>query len=199
MPPPIPTPRWIVGRGWNQETLGPRPLPDRRRSRRRGRATGRSGSSGSTAMPAGPTARRCARPGSPPRPRRPPAAGSSGPGATRPASSSTRRWSWSSARCRRRCPSTRDRALARAQEILLSNGLTAVADMGTSAEDWPVMRRAGDAGRLRVRILVLRLGHRRPRSPSPAPGRRPGSTTGACAWSGSSSISTARSARAAPG
>ena len=55
-------------------------------------------------------------------------------------------------------PVQRDRALARAQEILLSNGLTAVADMGTSAEDWAVMRRAGDAGRLNVRILSYASG-----------------------------------------
>ena len=55
-------------------------------------------------------------------------------------------------------PIQRDRALARAQEILLSNGLTAVADMGTSAEDWAVMRRAGDAGRLNVRILSYASG-----------------------------------------
>jgi len=55
-------------------------------------------------------------------------------------------------------PITRDRALARAQEILLSNGLTTVADMGTSAEDWAVMRRAGDDGRLNVRILSYASG-----------------------------------------
>ena len=55
-------------------------------------------------------------------------------------------------------PLQRDRALARAQEILLSNGLTAVADMGTSADDWAVMRRAGDAGQLRVRILSYASG-----------------------------------------
>ncbi|MBU3078447.1 amidohydrolase [Sphingomonas quercus] len=46
-----------------------------------------------------------------------------------------------------------DRAFAKAQEILLSSGLTAVADMGTTLADWQVMRRAGDAGRLDVRIL----------------------------------------------
>ena len=50
-------------------------------------------------------------------------------------------------------PLARDQALARAQEIMLSNGLTAVADMGTSGEDWLTIRRAGDAGRLNVRIL----------------------------------------------
>ena len=57
-------------------------------------------------------------------------------------------------------PVQRDRAFARAQEILLSNGLTTVADMGTSAEDWAVMRRAGDAGRLQRPHPLLRLGHR---------------------------------------
>ncbi len=55
-------------------------------------------------------------------------------------------------------PVQRDRAFARAQEILLSNGLTAVADMGTSAEDWSVMRRAGDAGQLNLRILSYASG-----------------------------------------
>ena len=55
-------------------------------------------------------------------------------------------------------PLQRDRAFARAQEILLSNGLTSVADMGTSGEDWAVMRRAGDGGNLRVRILSYASG-----------------------------------------
>jgi predicted amidohydrolase YtcJ len=55
-------------------------------------------------------------------------------------------------------PLIRDRALARAQEILLSYGVTTAADMGTSAEDWAVMRRAGDAGSLNVRILSYALG-----------------------------------------
>lgn len=50
-------------------------------------------------------------------------------------------------------PRDRDAALAKAQEILLSFGITATADMGTSVDDWQVMRRAGDAGRLRVRII----------------------------------------------
>lgn len=55
-------------------------------------------------------------------------------------------------------PVHQDRALARAQEILLANGLTAVADMGTGAEDWNVMRRAGDAGRLNVRVISYAAG-----------------------------------------
>jgi len=55
-------------------------------------------------------------------------------------------------------PLQRDRALARAQQILLSMGLTTVTDMGTSAEDWSVIRRAGDAGQLNVRILAYAAG-----------------------------------------
>ena len=52
----------------------------------------------------------------------------------------------------------RDRALAEAQRLLLSMGITATADMGTSAEDWLVMRRAGDAGRLNLRIMSYASG-----------------------------------------
>lgn len=55
-------------------------------------------------------------------------------------------------------PLQRDRALERAQEILLSMGITSTADMGTSAADWAVMRRAGDAGQLRVRIISYASG-----------------------------------------
>ncbi|MFL0357355.1 amidohydrolase [Erythrobacter sp. GH1-10] len=50
-------------------------------------------------------------------------------------------------------PEDRDAALAKAQEILLDNGITAVADMGTSIEDWQTFRRAGDAGKLGIRIM----------------------------------------------
>jgi hypothetical protein len=50
-------------------------------------------------------------------------------------------------------PRTRDAAFAKSQELMLSNGLTAVADMGTSTADWLTMRRAGDGGRLKVRIM----------------------------------------------
>ena len=55
-------------------------------------------------------------------------------------------------------PRTRDQALVMAQELLLSQGLTAVADMGTSGEDWATIRRAGDSGRLRMRILSYAAG-----------------------------------------
>jgi predicted amidohydrolase YtcJ len=50
-------------------------------------------------------------------------------------------------------PLVRDQALAKAQQILLGFGITATADMGTTVEDWLVMRRAGDAGQLKVRIM----------------------------------------------
>jgi predicted amidohydrolase YtcJ len=46
-----------------------------------------------------------------------------------------------------------DAALAKAQQLLLSTGLTAAADMGTSRDDWAAMNRAGRAGRLKVRIM----------------------------------------------
>jgi predicted amidohydrolase YtcJ len=55
-------------------------------------------------------------------------------------------------------PEFRDRALAEAQRLLLSMGITATADMGTSADDWLVMRRAGDAGRLNLRIMSYASG-----------------------------------------
>ena len=55
-------------------------------------------------------------------------------------------------------PRDRDAALAKAQEILLGYGITATCDMGTTEDDWMVMRRAGDAGRLRVRIISYARG-----------------------------------------
>lgn len=47
----------------------------------------------------------------------------------------------------------RDLALAKAQEALLSLGITAIADMGTSLDDWQSFRRAGDTGWLQMRIF----------------------------------------------
>ncbi len=46
-----------------------------------------------------------------------------------------------------------DLALSKAQEILLSQGITAMADMGTTLDEWQSYRRAGDLGRLNVRIF----------------------------------------------
>jgi predicted amidohydrolase YtcJ len=50
-------------------------------------------------------------------------------------------------------PPVRDMALREAQELLLSYGVTTMHDMGTSAGDWDVVRRAGDRGQLRVRVI----------------------------------------------
>jgi hypothetical protein len=47
-----------------------------------------------------------------------------------------------------------DQALAKSQDILLRYGVTAVGAMSTSLADWEAMRRAGDAGRLQVRIMA---------------------------------------------
>jgi hypothetical protein len=55
-------------------------------------------------------------------------------------------------------PEDRDLALAKAQDLMLARGLTAVADMGTTIEDWQSFRRAGDNGSLRVRIMSYASG-----------------------------------------
>jgi predicted amidohydrolase YtcJ len=55
-------------------------------------------------------------------------------------------------------PEDRDLAFDTAQRLLAARGLTAVADMGTSIEDWQAFRRAGDLGRLSIRIMSYALG-----------------------------------------
>jgi len=50
-------------------------------------------------------------------------------------------------------PEDRDVALLRAQERLFNYGVTSVADMGTTVEDWHTFRRAGDKGSLKLRIM----------------------------------------------
>jgi predicted amidohydrolase YtcJ len=50
-------------------------------------------------------------------------------------------------------PAERDLALAEAQKALLKVGITAIADMGTTIEDWQSYRRAGDDGWLSFRIF----------------------------------------------
>lgn len=50
-------------------------------------------------------------------------------------------------------PIENDLALMKAQEILLSQGVTTIADMGTTMEHWQSFRRAGDKGQLKVRII----------------------------------------------
>ncbi len=51
-----------------------------------------------------------------------------------------------------------DQALAKAQDKLLSQGITAIADMGTTMQDWHSYRRAGDTGQLYVRIIAYAAG-----------------------------------------
>lgn len=51
-------------------------------------------------------------------------------------------------------PEDMEQALNAAQRELFSRGVTAVADMGTTVEDWMAFRRAGDDGWLRLRIMA---------------------------------------------
>ena len=50
-------------------------------------------------------------------------------------------------------PAERDLAFGKAQDILLANGVTSIADMGTTMQDWQSFRRAGDKGQLKIRII----------------------------------------------
>lgn len=50
-------------------------------------------------------------------------------------------------------PEDRDTAFALAQQRLLANGITAVADMGTPVVDWMTFRRAADRGQMNIRIM----------------------------------------------
>ena len=52
----------------------------------------------------------------------------------------------------------RDLALAEAQKVFHRYGITAVADMGTTIEDWQAFRRAGDMGALNLRIMSYASG-----------------------------------------
>ena len=50
-----------------------------------------------------------------------------------------------------------DASFQKAQEILLGFGVTGVGSMSTSLEDWSAFRRAGDAGKLQVRLMAYLL------------------------------------------
>lgn len=52
----------------------------------------------------------------------------------------------------------RDQALVKAQDALLAFGITGIADMGTTIEDWNSYRRAGDGGWLKIRIASYSAG-----------------------------------------
>lgn len=51
-------------------------------------------------------------------------------------------------------PEDRDLAFAKAQGMLIKDGVTAVGDMGTTIQDWQTYRRAGDTGKLMIRIMA---------------------------------------------
>jgi predicted amidohydrolase YtcJ len=69
-----------------------------------------------------------------------------------------------------RTPGQADEALAKAQEQLLSTGVTAVGSMSTSLGDWEAMRRAGEAGRLQVRLMTYIIGPEAQKAvPKPTP------------------------------
>ncbi|HUD27610.1 MAG TPA: amidohydrolase family protein [Novosphingobium sp.] len=55
-------------------------------------------------------------------------------------------------------PEDRDTALGEAQLAFLASGVTTVADMGTTIEDWQTFRRAADTGALRVRVVSYAAG-----------------------------------------
>lgn len=50
-------------------------------------------------------------------------------------------------------PRTLDQAFDKAQDTILAFGVTTVADLGTKVGEWMVMRRAGDRNTLRMRII----------------------------------------------
>src|SRR3546814_9610544 len=51
-----------------------------------------------------------------------------------------------------------DRALYLAQQKLLEQGITTIADMGTTIEEWQAHSRAGDKNQLAVQILSYETG-----------------------------------------
>ncbi len=55
-------------------------------------------------------------------------------------------------------PEDLDFAFDLAQQVFLSYGVTATADMGTSIQEWQSFRRAGDAGTLKIRIMSYGAG-----------------------------------------
>jgi hypothetical protein len=55
-------------------------------------------------------------------------------------------------------PKDYDAAFLKAQDRLLSLGVTTIADMGMTIQDWQTYRRAGDRGALRLRIIGYALG-----------------------------------------
>jgi predicted amidohydrolase YtcJ len=152
-----PSPRWIVGRGWNQERWGlgrfptaadiDKVVPDRPVWLER--VDGHAGWANTTAMKeAGVTAAS-----------KSPAGGKIEMAGRQPSGVFIdAAMELVGKAVPAPLPRTREQAFQRAQEMLLANGITAVADMGTSPEDWMVIRRAGDLGRLNLRVLSYASG-----------------------------------------
>ncbi|HEY0028603.1 MAG TPA: amidohydrolase [Allosphingosinicella sp.] len=153
-----PNPRWIVGRGWNQERWGLGRFPTaadldavvKDRPVWLERVDGHAGWANSAAMKEAAITSKTA---SPSGGKIEKGAGGQPSGIFVDAASSL-----IGKVVPEPLPRIRDAAFARAQEIMLANGLTAVADMGTSTDDWLTMRRAGDTGRLKVRIMSYASG-----------------------------------------
>jgi predicted amidohydrolase YtcJ len=155
----FPDRKWIIGRGWNQETWGLGRFPtaaeldaavadrpvllsrvDGHAQWGNSAALAAAGISAQTADPAGGRIERL-------------------PGSRKPAGVLVDN---AMDLVQRVVPAPRpddyDLALTKAQEILLAKGVTAAADMGTTIEAWQSMRRAGDLGWLRVRIMSYASG-----------------------------------------
>jgi predicted amidohydrolase YtcJ len=149
--------QWIVGRGWNQEAWGLGRFPtaadldevSKGRSVWLERADGHAGWANSAAMrEAGVTASTAAPPGG-----RIEKTGGAPSGVFVDAAMQLVEKALPQP-----LPKERDAAFLEAQQVLLSNGITAVADMGTTIDDWLSYRRMGDIGALRVRIMSYAAG-----------------------------------------
>jgi predicted amidohydrolase YtcJ len=152
-----PHPRWIIGRGWNQERWGLGRFPTaadldsvvKDRPVWLERVDGHAGWANSAAMKeAGITARTAA-----------PAGGKIETVNRQPSGIFVdAAMGLIGKNVPDALPLVRDRAFELAQQRALANGLTAVTDMGTSTDDWLTFRRAGDNGTLRLRIMSYAAG-----------------------------------------
>lgn len=150
---------WLVGRGWNEVTWGLGRFPTAEEldavaggrpvvmERADGHAVWASSAAlaaaGITAQTADPSGGRIVR------------RGGNGPGARAPAGVLVdNAMQLVTSRVPPPRASDEDLALFEAQQEFFRHGVTAVADMGTSINDWMTFRRAGDSGRLRLRIMA---------------------------------------------
>lgn len=150
---------WLVGRGWNEVTWGLGRFPTAEEldavaggrpvvmERADGHAVWASSAAlaaaGITAQTADPSGGRIVR------------RGGTGPGARAPAGVLVdNAMQLVTSRVPPPRASDEDLALFEAQQEFFRHGVTAVADMGTSINDWMTFRRAGDSGRLRLRIMA---------------------------------------------